>query len=54
MRQLAASYSPSRVGDLIFLHGLAISAARRALREGEPLYVPREWADDGASGETAP
>ncbi len=43
MRQLAASYSPRRFGDFIFLHGLARIAARQALRDDERLYVPREW-----------
>lgn len=50
MRQLAAAYSPSRLRDMFFLHGLALSAARQALRDEqprreEPLYVPREWSD---------
>lgn len=50
MRQLAASYAPTRLRDMIFLHGLALSAARQALREDEPppeeqLYVPRDWVD---------
>ena len=43
MGQLAAAYSPKRIRDLLFLHGLAVLAARRALREGDPLYVPSEW-----------
>ena len=49
MRQLAAVYSPKGVRDHLFLHGLAVLAARRALREGDRLYVPREWerADPG-------
>ena len=32
--------------DYLFLHGLAIHAARRALREGPPLYVPEDWSED--------
>ena len=43
MRDLATSYRPRRIGDLLFLHGLARIAARQALRTGDPLYVPREW-----------
>ena len=43
MSQLAASYSPRRIGDYMFLHGLARSAARQALRADSRLYVPREW-----------
>jgi hypothetical protein len=48
MGQLAAGYTPRRIRDLLFLHGLAVLAARRALREGDALYVPPEWerADD--------
>lgn len=50
MRRLAAAYSPARLRDMLFLHGLALSAARQALRDDEPrpderLYVPREWSD---------
>lgn len=43
MSHLAATYSPRRVGDFVFLHGLARIAARQALRADERLYVPREW-----------
>lgn len=43
MRELAAGYAPRKARDHLFLHGLAVIAARRALREGDRLYVPREW-----------
>lgn len=43
MRELAAGYAPRKLRDHLFLHGLAVIAARRALREGDRLYVPREW-----------
>jgi hypothetical protein len=46
MRQLAAEYRPKGVRDHLFLHGLAILAARQALRAGDSLYVPREWEGD--------
>jgi hypothetical protein len=35
----------------MFLHGLALSAARRALREDEKLYVPPEWEDSSDADE---
>ncbi len=43
MSNLAASYSPRRIGDFVFLHGLARVAAHQALRADDRLYVPREW-----------
>ena len=43
MSHLAASYSPRRIADFVFLHGLARIAARQALRADDRLYVPREW-----------
>ncbi len=42
-------YRPRRATDYLFLHGFAIHTARRALREGPPLYPPAEWCDDEAS-----
>ena len=45
MGNLAASYSPRRIGDFVFLHGLARIAAHQALRREERLYVPREWEE---------
>lgn len=53
VRSLARSYSPRRLLDLLFLHSLALSAARRSLRDVEPpLYVPREW-EYGEPGDTS-
>lgn len=50
LRQIAAAYTPTRLRDMLFLHGIALSAARQAIRDDqarleEQLYVPREWAD---------
>ena len=42
-------YRPRKATDYLFLHGIAIHAARRALREGPPLYLPAEWCEDEAS-----
>ena len=43
MRESGRNYSPTSAADFFFLHGLALVAARHALREPEPLYVPRDW-----------
>ena len=43
MSHLAASYAPRRIGDFVFLHGLARIAARQALRADDRLYVPGDW-----------
>ena len=48
MSELAAGYRPKGVRDHLFLHGLAVLAARRALRAGDALYVPREWERAGS------
>ncbi len=39
-----AGYRPRRMTDYLFLHGLALRAARRTLREDRAkLYPPAEW-----------
>lgn len=48
MGHAGRSYSPTSTADLFFLHGLAVVAARHALREGEKLYVPPEWEESGS------
>ena len=47
MRRAARLYAPTRMWDYLFLHGLALQAARHALRDDDRLYVPREWEDAG-------
>jgi hypothetical protein len=48
MGHAARSYTPTSPADFFFLRGLALVAARHALREDEKLYVPREWEGSGS------
>jgi len=53
MRRAARMYTPTRMWDYLFLHGLALQAARRALREDDRLFVPLEWQDADDSGDAS-